>query len=164
MGRRTERARHRAFTAAGAYSLAFVSMPEPATHVPEILARGPWPLEQIHARWREDYFQPPDAYTQAADAAIQSLKDRGSPSHDGVAARMVNYREQNGSIEIELQPLRWALRLVAEDASSERCRAVRHALRRRTLAGRTARAVGVLVGRALGAGRRRRGRPGREPS
>lgn len=129
-------------------------MPEPATHVPEILARGPWPLEQIHARWREDYFQPPDAYTQAADAAIQSLKDRGSPSHDGVAARMVNYREQNGSIEIELQPLRWALRLVAEDASSSvAALCVTRSADGRWLAGRRAPWVSSWAGRwALGAG------------
>ena len=65
------------------------AQPEPATQPPEILARGPWALEQITARWREERFEPSAAQTAAADAAIKGLQDRGSPSHDGVAARLV---------------------------------------------------------------------------
>jgi 8-oxo-dGTP diphosphatase len=129
-------------------------MAEPATQLPEILARGPWPLEQITAHWREEHFQPTPAHAKAADAAIQELKDRGSPSHDGVAARMVSYREQNGGIAIELQPLRWALRLVAEDASlSVAAVCVTRSADGRWLAGRRAPWVSSWAGRwALGAG------------
>jgi 8-oxo-dGTP diphosphatase len=129
-------------------------MAEPATQLPEILARGPWPLEQITAHWREEHFQPTPAHAQAADAAIQELKDRGSPSHDGVAARMVGYREQNGGIAIELQPLRWALRLVADDASlSVAAVCVTRSADGRWLAGRRAPWVSSWAGRwALGAG------------
>ena len=93
----------------------------------------------------------------------EGLRERGSPSHDGVAARLVDFRADDDGIAIELQPLRWALRLVAGDASPQRGRAVRHALGRRALAGRAPRAVGRLVGRALGARRRRRRRSRREP-
>jgi len=53
----------------------------------------------------------------AADEAITALRDRGSPSHDGVAARMVSHQVQDGSLHVELQPIRWALRLVEGDAS-----------------------------------------------
>lgn len=129
-------------------------MPEPAAPQPEILARGPWPIEHITARWREDYFQPSPEHTQAADAAIQDLKDRGSPSHDGVAARMVDYRQRDGGIEIELQPLRWALRLVPQDAShSVAALCVTRSADGRWLAGRRAPWVSSWAGRwALGAG------------
>ena len=85
---------------------------EPSTPVPEILARGPWPFEQIHAHWHEEQFQPSPAQTEAADAAIKGLQDRGSPSHDGVAARLVDFHLDETGIALELQPLRWALRLV----------------------------------------------------
>jgi 8-oxo-dGTP diphosphatase len=127
---------------------------EQASHVPEILARGPWAMEQIHAHWREDTFVPPAAHTQAADAAIRDLQERGSPSHDGVAARLVDYREQDGGISIELQPLRWALRLVDGDAShSVAALCVTRSADGRWLAGRRAAWVSSWAGRwALGAG------------
>src|SRR5271169_274460 len=88
-----------------------------STAAPEILARGPWELEQIRARWRDDPYEPTTGQTEAADAAIKTLHDRGSPSHDGVAARLVDYHQDADGIAIELQPLRWALRLVAGDAA-----------------------------------------------
>src|SRR4029077_21298904 len=83
----------------------------------EILARGPWALERVTAEWRPEHFEPSAAHSEAADVAIKSLQDRGSPSHDGVAARLVDYRLLADGSAIELQPLRWALRLVPEDAS-----------------------------------------------
>jgi 8-oxo-dGTP diphosphatase len=127
---------------------------EPAVPLPEILARGPWEMADITARWREESFQPPAEHTAAADAAIQELKDRGSPSHDGVAARMVGYSEQDGAIDIELQPLRWALRLVPGDAShSVAALCVTRSADGRWLAGRRAAWVSSWAGRwALGAG------------
>jgi 8-oxo-dGTP diphosphatase len=84
---------------------------------PELLARGPWELEQVRARWREEHFEPTQEQAEAADAAIAGLKQRGSPSHDGLAARLVDYSVRPDGLVMELQPLRWALRLVDGDAS-----------------------------------------------
>jgi 8-oxo-dGTP diphosphatase len=121
---------------------------------PEILARGPWEMERISARWREEHYEPSTPKSDAADEAIRSLKERGSPSHDGVAARLVGFHDGNDGIEIELQPLRWALRLVPEDASqSMAALCVTRAADGRWLAGRRAPWVSSWAGRwALGAG------------
>jgi 8-oxo-dGTP diphosphatase len=120
----------------------------------EILARGPWPVDRVKVHWLVDQFQPSAAHTAAADAAIKSLQDRGSPSHDGVAARLAGYGEEDGGITIELQPLRWALRLVAGDASlSLAALCVTRSADGRWLAGRRASWVSSWAGRwALGAG------------
>jgi len=127
---------------------------EPTTQPPEILARGPWALEQVRASWREDPFEPTAEQSEAADAAIRDLQGRGSPSHDGVAARLVDYHQEKEGIEIELQPLRWALRLVAGDAShSVAALCVTRSSDGRWLAGRRAAWVSSWAGRwALGAG------------
>jgi len=121
---------------------------------PEILARGPWPLEQVTTRWIEDSFEPSDAKVQAADAAIRELQERGSPSHDGVAARLVNFNCDGDGLHVELQPLRWALRLVPGDASASLAAlCVTRAADGRWLAGRRAPWVSSWAGRwALGAG------------
>lgn len=134
---------------------------EAAAHVesqpqqlPEILARGPWPLQQVRARWRDEHFEPSQANTEAADAAIASLRDRGSPSHDGLAARLVDYRAEPDGLMLELQPLRWALRLVEGDASrSVAALCVTRSADGRWLAGRRAAWLSSWAGRwALGAG------------
>jgi 8-oxo-dGTP pyrophosphatase MutT (NUDIX family) len=127
---------------------------EPVTQPPEVLARGPWALDQITARWQEEQFEPSAEHTEAADAAIRDLQDRGSPSHDGMAARLVNYREDQEGLAIELQPLRWALRLVSGDASlSVAALCVTRSSDGRWLAGRRAAWVSSWAGRwALGAG------------
>jgi 8-oxo-dGTP diphosphatase len=121
---------------------------------PEILARGPWPLERIRACWREDHFEAPPERVAAADAAIAGLRRRGSPSHDGVAARLVGHRELGGDLELELQPVRWALRLVSGDASrSIAALCVMRDADGRWLAGRRAPWLSSWAGRwALGAG------------
>ncbi len=130
------------------------AQPEPSTEPPEILARGPWELDQIRASWLEDPFEPTTAQTLAADAAIKTLHERGSPSHDGVAARLVDYTHDEEGIAIELQPLRWALRLVPGDAAhSVAALCVTRAADGRWLAGRRAAWVSSWAGRwALGAG------------
>jgi 8-oxo-dGTP diphosphatase len=127
---------------------------EPTTQPPEILARGPWALEQVSTRWREDAYQPSATQAAAADAAIRELQERGSPSHDGVAARLVDYSQERDGLAIELQPLRWALRLVAGDASqSVAALCVTRSADGRWLAGRRAEWVSSWAGRwALGAG------------
>jgi 8-oxo-dGTP pyrophosphatase MutT (NUDIX family) len=121
---------------------------------PALLARGPWRADQVSAVWRDEPFEAPGPHLEAADAAIASLRDRGSPSHDGVAARLVDYREQDGRLELELQPLRWALRLVEGDASeSVAALCVTRDCEGRWLAGRRAAWLSSWAGRwALGAG------------
>jgi 8-oxo-dGTP diphosphatase len=121
---------------------------------PQILARGPWELGQVTAHWSDEPFEPPPAHSHAADEAIRSLRERGSPSHDGVAARLVDFRADESGIAIELQPLRWALRLVAGDASrSVAALCVTRSADGRWLAGRRAPWVASWAGRwALGAG------------
>src|SRR4029079_18273528 len=102
-------------------------------NAPALLARGPWSPDQVEARWLDEAYEPPDEKSIAADEAISELRERGSPSpdrvaararrgraspsHDGVAARLVSHHEQDGRLIIELQPARWALRLVEGDAS-----------------------------------------------
>jgi hypothetical protein len=124
------------------------------TEQPEILARGPWPLERVRTCWLPEQFEPSPAHTEAANAAIRGLQDRGSPSHDGMAARLVDYRQDADGIAIDLQPLRWALRLVAGDASlSVAALCVTRSADGRWLAGRRAEWVSSWAGRwALGAG------------
>ncbi len=121
---------------------------------PEVLARGPWELDRITARWIDEPYEPSPAQTEAADAAIRSLHDRGSPSHDGVAARLVGFEQDADGISIEMQPLRWALRLLTGDASqSMAALCVTRAADGRWLAGRRAPWVSSWAGRwALGAG------------
>jgi 8-oxo-dGTP pyrophosphatase MutT (NUDIX family) len=121
---------------------------------PQLLARGPWEPDQVQATWRDEHFDPPAERTEAADAAITALADRGSPSHDGLAARLVAHEEVDGELRLELQPVRWALRLVENDAS--RSLAAMCIVRDRAgrwLAGRRAAWLASWPGRwALGAG------------
>jgi 8-oxo-dGTP diphosphatase len=121
---------------------------------PGILARGPWQTDQVATRWREDRFEPDPALAAQADAAIAALQDRGSPSHDGWAARLAAYESEGAELCVELQPMRWALRLIGEDALgslSVLCAA--RAADGRWLAGRRADWVASWAGRwALGAG------------
>jgi 8-oxo-dGTP diphosphatase len=78
----------------------------------DILARGPWDASQVTARWREDEFRPEPEATAAADELLAGLRRRGSPSHDGLAARMAGYEAGEAGLTLELQPARWALRLL----------------------------------------------------
>jgi 8-oxo-dGTP diphosphatase len=108
----------------------------------------------VTAHWLQRQFEPSPQKTQAADAAIRQLQERGSPSHDGVSARLVDFRQDEQGIAIELQPLRWALRLVDGDASqSVAALCVTRSADGRWLAGRRAPWVSSWAGRwALGAG------------
>jgi 8-oxo-dGTP pyrophosphatase MutT (NUDIX family) len=126
-----------------------------ASDQPQILARGPWPLERVTVSWREEHYEPSREDSEAADAAISALRERGSPSHDGVAARLLDYTHDPGrGIAIELQPQRWALRLIAGEASdSVAALCVTRSADGRWLAGRRAPWVASWAGRwALGAG------------
>jgi 8-oxo-dGTP diphosphatase len=126
----------------------------PPASAPAILARGPWTPEAVVAHWREDEYAPPADHTAAADAAIRALQDRGSPSHDGLGARLASHRVEDGRLVLDLQPLRWALRLVEGDASlSLSALCITRDSEGRWLAGRRAPWLSSWPGRwALGAG------------
>jgi ADP-ribose pyrophosphatase YjhB (NUDIX family) len=119
-----------------------------------VLARGPWDPDQVDVAWLAEAFDPPYAATDAADVALDALRARGSPSHDGLAARLVDFETGPERLSLELQPARWALRLIPDGAArslSILC-AVRDA-RGRWLAGRRAEWLASWAGRwALGAG------------
>lgn len=119
-----------------------------------LLARGPWRPDEVEVHWSHDEYEPPPGRGEAADAAIAALRDRGSPSHDGVAARLVAHEEDGGLLRLHLQPVRWALRLVDGDASqSMAALCVTRAADGRWLAGRRAAWLSSWPGRwALGAG------------
>jgi len=82
-----------------------------------LLARGPWSPEQVTAAWETQPFEPEAADTAAADAALAALRERGSPSHDGLAARLAGFEQHDGGLRLELQPARWALRLIGNAAT-----------------------------------------------
>ncbi|MCU0313757.1 MAG: NUDIX domain-containing protein [Solirubrobacteraceae bacterium] len=89
------------------------------TTAPGLLARGPWSPEQVTTRWSPAHYEAPAAATAAADAAVAALAERGSPSHDGLSARLVAHEtDADGNLVLDLQPVRWALRLVEGDASA----------------------------------------------
>lgn len=122
---------------------------------PSLLARGPWPADLVTTTWLEETYEPPADVSERADAAIAALAERGSPSHDGLAGRICSFEvTEGGGLSVEMQPARWALRLVegnASDSVAALC-AVRDS-EGRWLAGRRAAWLASWPGRwALGAG------------
>ena len=115
---------------------------------------GPWRPEDVSVTWRDSEFEPPPEVSEQADVAIASLRDRGSPFHDGVAARLVGAEERDGGLTIELQPVRWSIRLVkGYQSRSLSALCVVRDPDGRWLAGRRAPWVASWAGRwALGAG------------
>jgi 8-oxo-dGTP diphosphatase len=83
----------------------------------------------------------------AADVALADLAARGSPSHDSMAARVTAADGRDGVLTLELQPVRWSLRLVDGGAAQS---LFVHCLIRdgggRWLAGRRAPWLAVLPG------------------
>ncbi len=104
--------------------------------------------------WRQDEFDASPSATAAADEALHELRERGSPSHDGLAGRLAGYEAIDGGLRLELQPVRWALRLTPEDAArSLSVLCVVRAADGRWLAGRRAPWLASWASRwALGAG------------
>jgi ADP-ribose pyrophosphatase YjhB (NUDIX family) len=120
---------------------------------PGLLARGPWDADRVSASWSEEPFDAGAEAEARADAAIAELRERGSPTHDGLGARLASFSDGGGELALELEPARWALRLGddAMDSLSALC-VVRDA-EGRWLAGRRAAWVATWAGRwALGAG------------
>ena len=122
---------------------------------PGLLARGPWSADDVERRaGATSTTRPPPEHVRGADAAIAALRDRGSPSHDGLPPGCVGHRVGDGRLELELQPMRWALRLVEGDASeSVAALCITRDADGRWLAGRRAQWLSSWAGRwALGAG------------
>ena len=122
--------------------------------LPGVLARGPWDPTEVEVSWRTDPFEPAEPETAAADRALDALRERGSPSHDGLAGRLAGYELVEDRLKLELQPARWSLRLNPDNAV--RSLAVLCVVRRADgawLAGRRAQWLASWAGRwALGAG------------
>jgi hypothetical protein len=93
----------------------------------------------VQSIWHAERWQPPAEADRRADAAVAELRDRGSPTHDGVAARLAAWQAAEESLRLELQPARWALRLVdAAGSNSLTAMCVVRADDGRWLAGRRA--------------------------
>ncbi|MBV9820297.1 MAG: NUDIX domain-containing protein [Solirubrobacterales bacterium] len=104
-----------------------------------MLARGPWRPEDIEARWHEEPYAPSPQAVHEADRAVAQLRDRGSPSHDGLAGRLRGWESSGGKLRLDCEPARWALRLLpggAEGSLSALC--VVRSVDGRWLAGRRA--------------------------
>jgi ADP-ribose pyrophosphatase YjhB (NUDIX family) len=108
----------------------------------------------VDVAWRRDPFEAPGEATEAADVALDALRQRGSPSHDGLAARLVDFETGPERLSLELQPARWALRLIPSGAArSLSVLCMVRAADGRWLAGRRAQWLASWAGRwALGAG------------
>ncbi|MDX8151966.1 NUDIX hydrolase [Patulibacter brassicae] len=122
---------------------------------PTFLARGPWAPEDVSFDWRAEPYAPGAEQTAAADAAITALRERSSPSHDGLATRLVEHRvDADGRLHLELQAIRWALRLLPGGAArSMTGQCVVRSADGRWLAGRRAAWVATWANRwTLGAG------------
>ena len=119
-----------------------------------LLARGPWMPDQVESSWRDERWQPSADVERLADAAVDELRERGSPAHDGEAARLAGWASDGGGLRLELQPVRWALRLVdAPGANSLTALCVVRNEDGRWLAGRRASWLATWANRwALGAG------------
>jgi 8-oxo-dGTP diphosphatase len=79
---------------------------------PGILARGPWQRADVEVRWSDEPYAAPQEAADAADRVLARLRDRGSPAHDGLAARLSGFKVDDGRLRLECEPARWALRLL----------------------------------------------------
>ena len=118
-----------------------------------LLARGPWDASKVEVHWRDEPFVPDASRTAAADAAVAELRERGSPTHDGLSARLAGFESAPDRLRLELEPARWALRLGDDASSALSALCLVRDARGRWLAGRRASWVATWPGRwALGAG------------
>ena len=118
-----------------------------------VLARGPWEAHRVSARWSERPFDAGAGAEAQADAAIAGLRERGSPTHDGLAARLASFSCDGTGLDLQLEPARWAIRLGDDALDSISALCVVRDPEGRWLAGRRAAWVATWAGRwALGAG------------
>ena len=117
-----------------------------------ILARGPWDPAHLEVTWRDDPFEPDATAAAQADSLLDELRERGSPSHDGLAAGLASWALDGEVLRLELQPARWSLRLLSENAVGISSTVVVRSADGRWLAGRRAAWLASWAGRwALGA-------------
>ena len=117
-----------------------------------ILARGPWDPSDLDVTWRDDPFEPDETAIAQADTLLDELRERGSPSHDGLAAGLASWSVDGDTLKLELQPARWSLRLLAENAVGISSTCIVRDAEGRWLAGRRAAWLATWAGRwALGA-------------
>jgi 8-oxo-dGTP pyrophosphatase MutT (NUDIX family) len=118
-----------------------------------LLARGPWQPTEVQVSWSDHPYAAPQEAIDAADRLLDGLRDRGSPAHDGLAARLVAFASENGTLRLECEPVRWALRLLSDGAAqSLSATCVVRAADGRWLAGRRAAWLATWAERwALGA-------------
>ena len=120
---------------------------------PGVLARGPWRPDQVDAIWRDEAFEVAADVHRLADGAVEGLRERGSPAHDGMATRLVAFEADRERLRLELQPVRWALRLLDDASDSLTALCLVRSDDGRWLAGRRAAWVSTWASRwALGAG------------
>ncbi|MGH2891963.1 MAG: NUDIX hydrolase [Solirubrobacteraceae bacterium] len=82
-----------------------------------LLARGPWVPDDIEVNWSDQPYAAPAEVIEEADRVLAELRDRGSPSHDGLAARLAGFQTDDGKLRLECEPARWALRLLPGGAA-----------------------------------------------
>ena len=118
-----------------------------------VLARGPWAPEAVQVSWRSEPYAVPPPTTAEADRKLAELRGRGSPSHDGLAARLRGFSVTDDGLALECEPVRWALRLLpGGGAGSLSALCVVRDAEGRWLAGRRAGWLATWAGRwALGA-------------
>src|SRR3954470_4502682 len=78
----------------------------------EILARGPWAPECVTVRWADDTYKPSPFIAARATRELRALAERGSQSHDSLTGRLAGFRATPETLELDLQPIQWSLRLV----------------------------------------------------
>jgi 8-oxo-dGTP diphosphatase len=130
-----------------------VTLQSDLSYSPGILARGPWPLDRVSSRWSGATYEPTPEKSAEADRVIAELLDRGSPAHDGTAARLTQYAVRDGELSLELEEMRWALRLIGDASGALSVLCIVRDHEGRWLAGRRAQWVASWAGVwALGAG------------
>lgn len=103
--------------------------------------------------WHTEPYSPTAELEQLADGAVQRLRERGSPAHDGIAMRLLRWNADADRLRLELQPARWALRLLHDACGSLIALCVVRSSDGRWLAGRRAGWVSSWANRwTLGAG------------
>jgi 8-oxo-dGTP diphosphatase len=123
------------------------------SYPPGILARGPWPLDRVSSRWSGATYEPSAEKTAEADRVIEALRGRGSPAHDGVAGRLTSFTAGEDGLHLDLEEMRWALRLIGDASGALSVLCVVRDHEGRWLAGRRAQWVASWAGVwALGAG------------
>jgi ADP-ribose pyrophosphatase YjhB (NUDIX family) len=122
---------------------------------PGLLARGPWTPAQVEAAWTDEPWRAPPELERGADEAVAALRERGSPAHDGLAARLTGFEASADRLRLSMQPARWALRLLDNGGEAQSMTALCVVRDRdgRWLAGRRAAWLATWANKwALGAG------------